>query len=175
MIVHTVVLKVTCMAKIREKETPVFYRRKVSLEPISMKDILSIPKLLEVHKPYKQRALVCDLPDLWIESYTADYVGEDYTIKAIVKNIGSKKSNPTLVYCNAISLIPHPGVNDIRIQGREDLGEIQPGETATCSFKFKLSDLHAKEVGRIQIIVDPKDFVAECNEFNNTEQWPWPS
>ena len=150
--------------KTHKKDMPGLFKRKLSKKKVSKKD-----------KPGKKPASVCDLPDLTISGYATEYVGEDYVINVVVENVGCKKSNPTRVYCNAISLIPHPEVNDIRIQGSAELGEIQSGTTAPCSFTFRLHDLHAKEVGRIEILVDPKHEVAESNEFNNTESFSWPS
>ena len=99
-----------------------------------------------------------------------------YIRKAIeILNIGGEQSNRTLVYCNSISEVYHPDVNEIRIQDSDYLEVISPGGDQTVNFEFELVKLHAEEVSIIEIIVDSKNFVKECNENNNTTRWSWPS
>jgi subtilase family serine protease len=113
------------------------------------------------------------LPDLLVESYSTGHVGENYSVHVVVENDGCAKSGECLVYCNAISMTPPVGENEIRAQRSCILGELQPGQTTTCSFTFTFQVLANETVGIIEILVDAKDFVVESNEDNNFEWFIW--
>lgn len=162
------------MVKAGERETRRFFERKVTKEKLDIEKIKANAKLYEIYSKF-QRQPPCDLPDLTVLYYATDYEDTDYRIKVEVGNIGQAKSGECLVYCNAISHIPHPGVNDIRLQDVFHLGEIDPGSSDTCLFSFDTGDMWAKEVDTIMILVDSKDFVVESDESNNAEVWNWPS
>lgn len=155
-----------------KKEHPILRKRKVILEPApfqAVKDLTFPPKFKWVGK----------LPDLTITAYVAEYVVDAdppvYRITITVKNIGGRRSGPSRVYVNAISLIPHPGLNDIRLQSGPTLPELKRNETHDCIVSFPLHEMHAKEVGKIEVFVDPKSEVFECREDNNYESWLWPT
>lgn len=98
-----------------------------------------------------------------------------YIVKFTVKNIGTGPSGPTNVYINAINLTPPAGVNEIRIQNGVNIPALLPGQaTAPIQTKFILSQIHAREVSVMRILVDPKNLVIESDESNNKWQWPWP-
>lgn len=162
------------MVKSVERETHRFFNRKVTKEKLEIETIKANSNLYEIFIKF-QRQPPCELPDLTVLHYETGYVNTDYRIKLEVGNIGQAKSGQCLVYCNAISHIPHPGVNEIRLQGVFHLGEIDPGSSDTCGFSFDTGDMWAKEVDTIMILVDSKDFVLESDESNNTEVWNWPT
>jgi len=112
-------------------------------------------------------------PDLLVENYTTEYVGGHYNVDVTVKNDGCAKSDECLVYCNAISTAPPVGQSDIRVHQSWSLEELQPGETATCSFSFTVQMLGNQTVGIIEILVDAKGMVEESNENNNIEWWTY--
>ncbi len=114
------------------------------------------------------------LPDLVTLEYSTDYDGTDYVIKIKVGNIGFAPSpEGVLVYCNAISDVYHPGVNEIRIQKTYPLPMLNRGDEYDHIIKFPLREMHAKEVNRFHLIVDPKSQVLELDEDNNEEKWYW--
>ncbi|MCG3256914.1 MAG: hypothetical protein KAU62_12535 [Candidatus Heimdallarchaeota archaeon] len=114
------------------------------------------------------------LPDLVVLAYSTGYDGTDYVIKLKVGNIGYAPSpNGVLVYINAISDVFHPGVNEIRIQESYALPLLNPGDDYDHLIKFPLREMHAKEVNRFHVIVDPKGQVMELREDNNEEKWYW--
>jgi hypothetical protein len=114
------------------------------------------------------------LPDLLVEKYTTEWPAEGgYVVHVTVKNDGCAESGECLVYCNAISMAPPVGENEIRVQQSWILEELPPGETSTHSFSFDVKVLLNENVGRIEVLVDAKDMVAESNENNNIEWWIW--
>jgi len=117
----------------------------------------------------------CTLPDLRVDDYTTSSTmgvnGMIYDIDVTVINDGRTKSGWFLVYCNAITYTPYSGQNEIRAQQSWRVEELQPGETAICSFSFGQRRLFDERVDYIEILVDAKGMVAECYENNNMEWW----
>ncbi len=117
----------------------------------------------------------CDeMPDLTV---TADYSisGDQYEIKLSIKNIGDAESGKALVYINYINPTPPTGMNEIRIQKSEELPVIAAGGEYSFIKTIPLSDIHAKEIEKIEVFVDSKNTVKESNEDNNKETWDWDS
>jgi len=145
-----------------DKKFSGYYKRKIILERVTKPAIKSA------------LALPSGLPDLVVVSYEDDYVNESYVIKARIGNQGSAPSGESVVYCNAISLVEHPGVNEIRIQKMHKIIPLDPDRVTDVQFEFPLHELHANEVGQFELLVDPKGMVIESNEFNNILRWDWP-
>ncbi|MHA1463411.1 MAG: CARDB domain-containing protein, partial [Candidatus Heimdallarchaeota archaeon] len=118
------------------------------------------------------------LPDLVITNYHCVYFEGNYKITVIVKNIGTAASeNDCLVYCNALSSVIHPGVNEIRLQDTEKVPQLNykpPNNKIEIIFTFPLSKLFAKEVDSFEILVDAKGQVKELIETNNRVEFVWP-
>jgi subtilase family serine protease len=150
--------------RVRGKKFVSYYKRTVTLDDA-------------IHPTLDWRNMVRPLPDLVVVRYADEYLTNtrEYKVKATIANIGKKKSGKTTAYCNAISLVPHPGLNEIRIQKDANVKALEPRHTVEVEFEpFKLADMHANEVGKIQIEVDPKRMVKELNEANNVVEWYWP-
>ena len=113
------------------------------------------------------------LPDLTVVEKDWSISGQQYVINLKIKNIGGTDSGQCLVYINAIDPTPPAGINEIRIQLTEDLPALAPGEEYSFTESIDLSDIHAKEVKHIEVLVDPKDDVKESDETNNREFWIW--
>jgi len=147
-------------------------KRKVILEPTPLR----IPKELSLQPKFFWWT---KLPDLTIIAYSDEFdvsaVPAKYKVKTTIKNIGLARSNPSRVYVNAISLVSNPELNEIRLQCPCNLPELNPNDTFDCVVSFDLAKMHAREVGRIEVLVDPKEEVFESREDNNTESWNWPS
>jgi len=115
------------------------------------------------------------LPDLTVVSKRWSISGQEYVIDIIVKNIGSRSSGESNVYTDFVSTAIHPGVNPVRIQYSETLPALQCGDSHSFQIRINLSEIHAKEINYIVVLVDPKNSVKESDEFNNRESWIWNS
>jgi len=113
------------------------------------------------------------LPDLTVVSKDWSISGDQYVINLTIKNIGVTSSGEALVYINAINPTPPEGVNEIRIQLSEYLPALAMGEEYSFTKNIVLSQIHAKEVQIIEILVDSKNDVKESDENNNKERWNW--
>jgi subtilase family serine protease len=111
------------------------------------------------------------LPDLLVKDHTTENVGANYNVHVTVINEGCAASGECLVYCNAISMTPPVGENEIRAQQSWILEELIPGQTATHTFSFNAQMLGNQTVGLIEILVDAKVMVRESNEDNNIAWW----
>ena len=157
------------MEKSKLEDIGGFYTRKVVLKKVKV----DFPQIAGIHKRFFWPCVF--LPDLCVGDYEDSYENQKYKITAQIKNIGGGTSNETFVYCNVISEVEHPGMNEIRYQEVDYLNAIPPGGEQTVNFEFELVKLHAREVSIIELLVDPKNFVRECRELNNTARWSWPS
>ncbi|MBE3050268.1 PD40 domain-containing protein [Candidatus Bathyarchaeota archaeon] len=118
------------------------------------------------------------LPDLTVASYQghmqAGDDSADYVIEFAVKNIGNLESGDTDAYIEAINPEPPPDLNEIRIQKRVDVSSLAPGSTTDIlRVSFPMSEIHADEVTRLRITIDPKRRIKESNEVNNMVEWAW--
>lgn len=119
--------------------------------------------------------LLCK-PDLLVENYTTEWV-DGYTVHVTVKNDGCKKSPMCWIFCNAICNYPpegQEGQDPIRDWRSYWIEELQPDESATCSFSFDVKVLLNENVDEMIIIVDATYGVEESNEKNNFEYFYWP-
>jgi hypothetical protein len=115
-------------------------------------------------------------PDLHVAENEHDIDSEpqpNYVINLKIGNQGNAATTTeALVYINAISDAEHPGVNPIRIQNGVKVPPLNAGQTsAIFTVKIPMYEIHAKEINRFEILVDPKSQIEESNESNNHEAW----
>ena len=128
----------------------------------------------------RYRFAAVDLPDLVVSSYhaalqTAAPQTPTYAVRFKIQNLGTARSNDTVVYVDAINPNPPPWVNEIGIQRHVLLPPLMPGEESTeFQLVFSVADIHAKQIRQFKITVDPKNTVNEAFETNNMVSWPWP-
>ena len=126
--------------------------------------------LMSVQTGFSYNTLVIRLPDLTVSGHRDATIQGTHKYKVTIKNIGTAPSKRTLVYVQWISLVHHPGVNDIRFQ--QDFytpDGFLPSPSSDVSFEggLSLNDIHRKEISKIRVTVDPKNLIRELNETNN--------
>ena len=114
------------------------------------------------------------MPNLVLAGFVQIPSGSNLTLQLTVGNFaaGAAQGISPGVYVNAIDPTPPPGQNEIRIQKQLPVPQLASGATTNLSVTFPIATLNQKQVTRFDVILDPKNQIAETPEGNNTASFP---